>query len=46
MTNNTVSSTARVLGAALRALLALTLVCGVIYPLAVTGAAQTLFSDQ
>ncbi|MCC8478649.1 potassium-transporting ATPase subunit C [Streptomyces globisporus] len=46
MTNNTVSSTARVLGAALRALLVLTLVCGVIYPLAVTGAAQTLFSDQ
>ncbi|MFD3816507.1 potassium-transporting ATPase subunit C [Streptomyces rubiginosohelvolus] len=46
MTNNTVSSTARVLGAGLRALLVLTLVCGVIYPLAVTGAAQALFSDQ
>ncbi|EFE77062.1 potassium-transporting ATPase subunit C [Streptomyces filamentosus] len=46
MTNNTVSSTARVLGAALRALLVLTLVCGVVYPLAVTGAAQALFSDQ
>ncbi|WP_432004998.1 potassium-transporting ATPase subunit C [Streptomyces parvus] len=46
MTNNTVTSTARVLGAALRALLALTVVCGVIYPLAVTGASQALFSDQ
>ncbi|MFJ7631218.1 potassium-transporting ATPase subunit C [Streptomyces sp. NPDC097595] len=46
MTNNTVSSTARVLGAGLRALLALTLVCGVIYPLAVTGVAQVLFSDR
>ncbi|MFI1780489.1 potassium-transporting ATPase subunit C [Streptomyces rubiginosohelvolus] len=40
MTNNTVSSTARVLGAGLRALLVRTLVCGVVYPLAVTGAAQ------
>ncbi|MFC8657773.1 potassium-transporting ATPase subunit C [Streptomyces parvus] len=46
MTNNTVSSTARVLGAGLRALLVLTLVCGVLYPLAVTGAAQALFSDR
>ncbi|MFG2508835.1 potassium-transporting ATPase subunit C [Streptomyces rubiginosohelvolus] len=46
MTNNTVSSTARVLGAGLRALLVLTLVCGVIYPLAVTGVAQALFNDQ
>ncbi|MGW4626640.1 potassium-transporting ATPase subunit C [Streptomyces rubiginosohelvolus] len=46
MTNNTVSSTARVLGAGLRALLVLTLVCGVIYPLAVTGVAQALFSNQ
>ncbi|MFI2116929.1 potassium-transporting ATPase subunit C [Streptomyces rubiginosohelvolus] len=46
MTNNTVSSTARVLGAGLRALLVLTLVCGVVYPLAVTGAAQALFSNQ
>ncbi|WP_432148610.1 potassium-transporting ATPase subunit C [Streptomyces sp. bgisy029] len=46
MTDNTVSSTARVLGAGLRALLVLTLVCGVIYPLAVTGVAQALFSDK
>ncbi|MFD9845783.1 potassium-transporting ATPase subunit C [Streptomyces parvus] len=46
MTNNTVSSTARVLGAGLRALLVLTLVCGVLYPLAVTGAAQALFRDR
>lgn len=46
MTDNTVSSTARVLGAGLRALLVLTLVCGVIYPLAVTGVAQALFNDQ
>ncbi|MFI7324790.1 potassium-transporting ATPase subunit C [Streptomyces rubiginosohelvolus] len=46
MTNNTVGSTARVLGAGLRALLVLTLVCGVIYPLAVTGVAQALFNDK
>ncbi|MFB7229492.1 potassium-transporting ATPase subunit C [Streptomyces fimicarius] len=46
MTHNTVSSTARLLGAGLRALLVLTLVCGVLYPLAVTGVAQALFSDQ
>ncbi|MBM7056697.1 MULTISPECIES: potassium-transporting ATPase subunit C [Streptomyces] len=46
MTNNTVSSTARVLGAGLRALLVLTLVCGVVYPLAVTGVAQALFNDK
>ncbi|MFF7338041.1 potassium-transporting ATPase subunit C [Streptomyces sp. NPDC008163] len=46
MTNNTVSTTARVLGAGLRALLVLTLVCGVIYPLAVTGVAQALFNDR
>ncbi|XCM30216.1 potassium-transporting ATPase subunit C [Streptomyces parvus] len=46
MTNNTVSSTGRVLGAGLRALLVLTLVCGVLYPLAVTGAVQALFSDR
>ncbi|MEU2760160.1 MULTISPECIES: potassium-transporting ATPase subunit C [unclassified Streptomyces] len=46
MTHHTVSSTARVLGAGLRALLVLTLVCGVIYPLAVTGVAQLLFEDR
>jgi K+-transporting ATPase ATPase C chain len=34
------------LGAGLRALLVLTLVCGVIYPLAVTGVAQALFHDK
>lgn len=43
--NNSVSSALRVFGAGLRALLVLTLVCGVIYPLAVTGVAQTLFND-
>ncbi|MFJ6145610.1 potassium-transporting ATPase subunit C [Streptomyces anulatus] len=46
MTNNSVSSTARVLGAGLRSLLVLTLVCGVLYPLAVTGVAQALFHDK
>lgn len=46
MTHNPVSSTARLLGAGLRALLVLTLVCGVLYPLAVTGIAQALFSDR
>ncbi|MEU7735595.1 potassium-transporting ATPase subunit C [Streptomyces griseus] len=46
MTNNSVGSTARVLGAGLRALLVLTLVCGVVYPLAVTGVAQALFHDN
>ncbi|WP_086779217.1 potassium-transporting ATPase subunit C [Streptomyces griseus] len=46
MTHNTVSSTARLLGAGLRALLVLTLLCGVLYPLAVTGVAQALFNDK
>ncbi|MFJ7084260.1 potassium-transporting ATPase subunit C [Streptomyces griseus] len=46
MTHTTVSSTARLLGAGLRALLVLTLLCGVLYPLAVTGVAQALFDDQ
>ncbi|MEV1045242.1 potassium-transporting ATPase subunit C [Streptomyces sp. NPDC049916] len=46
MTHTSVSGTARVLGAGLRALLVLTLVCGVIYPLAVTGVAQALFHDK
>ncbi|MET7683701.1 potassium-transporting ATPase subunit C [Streptomyces sp. NPDC005423] len=41
--NNSVSSTARLLWAGLRALLVLTLVTGVVYPLAVTGVAQSLF---
>ncbi|MGI5280360.1 potassium-transporting ATPase subunit C [Streptomyces rochei] len=44
--NNSVSNTARLLGAGLRALLVLTVVTGVLYPLAVTGAAQALFRDQ
>ncbi|MEU2338468.1 potassium-transporting ATPase subunit C [Streptomyces sp. NPDC006654] len=44
--NNSVTNTARLLGAGLRALLVLTLVTGVIYPLAVTGVAQALFHDK
>ncbi|WP_256107302.1 potassium-transporting ATPase subunit C [Streptomyces sp. ODS05-4] len=44
--NKSVTSTARLLGAGLRALLVLTVICGVLYPLAVTGAAQGLFGDQ
>ncbi|SDM51518.1 K+-transporting ATPase ATPase C chain [Streptomyces sp. cf386] len=44
--NNSVSNTVRLLGAGLRALLVLTLVTGVIYPLVVTGIAQGLFSDK
>ncbi|MFH9861359.1 potassium-transporting ATPase subunit C [Streptomyces sp. NPDC017202] len=44
--NNSVSNTARLLWAGLRALLVLTVVTGVIYPLAVTGVAQALFDDK
>ncbi|MDX3638322.1 potassium-transporting ATPase subunit C [Streptomyces sp. MB09-02B] len=44
--NNSVSNTGRLLWAGLRALLVLTLVTGVIYPLAVTGVAQALFNDR
>ncbi|MEV6504330.1 potassium-transporting ATPase subunit C [Streptomyces prunicolor] len=44
--NNSVTNTARLLWAGLRALLVLTLVTGVIYPLAVTGVAQALFSNK
>ncbi|MGW2782814.1 potassium-transporting ATPase subunit C [Streptomyces populi] len=44
--NNSVTNTARLLGAGLRALLVLTLVTGVVYPLAVTGIAQGLFGDK
>ncbi|WP_329438903.1 potassium-transporting ATPase subunit C [Streptomyces canus] len=44
--NNSVSNTARLLWAGLRALLVLTLVTGVVYPLVVTGIAQGLFRDR
>ncbi|MGW2788245.1 potassium-transporting ATPase subunit C [Streptomyces populi] len=44
--NNSVTNTARLLGASLRALLVLTVVCGVLYPLAVTGVAQGLFNGK
>src|SRR6476469_932947 len=44
--NNSVTNTVRLLWAGLRALLVLTLVTVVIYPLVVTGIAQGLFSDQ
>ncbi|MEW2448579.1 potassium-transporting ATPase subunit C [Streptomyces parvulus] len=44
--NTSVTNTARLLGAGLRALLVLTLVTGVLYPLAVTGVAQGLFAGR
>ncbi|MFG2408518.1 potassium-transporting ATPase subunit C [Streptomyces brevispora] len=44
--NNSVGNTARLLWAGLRALLVLTVVCGVIYPLAVTGVAQGLMPGR
>jgi potassium-transporting ATPase KdpC subunit len=44
--NNSVMNTARLLGAGLRALLVLTLVTGVSYPLVVTGLAQSFFNDR
>ncbi|MFF2329115.1 MULTISPECIES: potassium-transporting ATPase subunit C [unclassified Streptomyces] len=44
--NNSVGNTARTLWAGLRALLVLTAVCGVLYPLAVTGVAQGIFPDK
>ncbi|MGV9321122.1 potassium-transporting ATPase subunit C [Streptomyces sp. NPDC003660] len=44
--NNFLTGRARSLGAGLRALLVLTLVTGVLYPLAVTGVAQLLFPDR
>ncbi|MFE6525522.1 potassium-transporting ATPase subunit C [Streptomyces sp. NPDC057794] len=44
--NNSLTNTARLLGAGLRALLVLTLVTGVAYPLVVTGIAQGLFPGR
>ncbi|MGV9246531.1 potassium-transporting ATPase subunit C [Streptomyces sp. NPDC003710] len=44
--NNSVTNTVRLLWAGLRALLVLTLVTGVLYPLVVTGIAQGLFHDK
>ncbi|MET9323374.1 potassium-transporting ATPase subunit C [Streptomyces sp. NPDC003038] len=44
--NNSSGNSARLIGAGLRALLVLTVICGVLYPLAVTGTAQALFSDK
>ncbi|MFF1444312.1 potassium-transporting ATPase subunit C [Streptomyces sp. NPDC058295] len=44
--NNSLTNTARLLGAGLRALLVLTLVTGVLYPLVVTGIAQGLFGSK
>ncbi|MEU9296155.1 potassium-transporting ATPase subunit C [Streptomyces sp. NPDC048266] len=43
MTNNSVATTGRVLWAGLRALLVLTVITGVLYPLAVTAVAQVAF---
>ncbi|MEU3461008.1 potassium-transporting ATPase subunit C [Streptomyces sp. NPDC006733] len=44
--NNSFANTVRLFGAGLRALLVLTLVCGVLYPLLVTGVAQGLFPGR
>ncbi|MGV9500129.1 potassium-transporting ATPase subunit C [Streptomyces sp. NPDC003642] len=44
--NTSLTNTARLLGAGLRALLVLTLVTGVVYPLVVTGLAQGLFPGR
>lgn len=44
--NNSVANTGRLAWAALRMLLVLTVVTGVLYPLAVTGIAQGLFNDK
>ncbi|MEV5971680.1 potassium-transporting ATPase subunit C [Streptomyces sp. NPDC051921] len=44
--NNSVGNSGRVLWAGLRALLVLTVVCGVLYPLAVTGLAQLAFPGK
>ncbi|MEV7519267.1 potassium-transporting ATPase subunit KdpC [Streptomyces sp. NPDC091371] len=44
--NNSVGNTVRLIGAGLRALLVLTVLCGVLYPLAVTGIAQAAFAGK
>ncbi|WP_432088075.1 potassium-transporting ATPase subunit C [Streptomyces sp. bgisy095] len=44
--NNSAANTGRVLWAGLRALLVLTVITGVLYPLAVTGAAQVAFPGK
>ncbi|MFB6769996.1 potassium-transporting ATPase subunit C [Streptomyces sp. NPDC056337] len=44
--NTSLANTARLLGAGLRALLVLTVVTGIVYPLAVTGIAQGLFAGK
>ncbi|MFB7863117.1 MULTISPECIES: potassium-transporting ATPase subunit C [unclassified Streptomyces] len=44
--NNSVGNAGRLLWAGLRALLVLTLVCGVLYPLAVTGVARLAFPGK
>ncbi|WNZ07765.1 potassium-transporting ATPase subunit C [Streptomyces sp. 11x1] len=44
--NNSFANTARLLSAGLRALLVLTVLTGIVYPLAVTGVAQALFPTK
>ncbi|MFG3165105.1 potassium-transporting ATPase subunit C [Streptomyces sp. NPDC048232] len=44
--NTSVTNTARLLGAGLRALLVLTVVTGIVYPLVITGIAQGLFAGK